>query len=94
MPAGDAVLIMVAAFLGPLGLLIGLLTPTGGARDRHRHAGVIVTVHRQHCFFMNWFGNQQGEGVAYHLLALGLATALIIGGAGRWSLDALVTGWR
>ena len=26
MPAGVAVLIMVAAFLGPLGLLIGLLT--------------------------------------------------------------------
>ena len=45
MPAGVAVLIMVAAFLGPLGLLIGLLTPTGGARDRHRYAGVIVTVH-------------------------------------------------
>ena len=43
---------------------------------------------------MSWFGNQQGEGVAYHLLALGLTRALIIGGAGRWSLDALVTGWR
>jgi putative oxidoreductase len=39
---------------------------------------------------MNWFGAQQGEGVEYHLLALGLALALIIGGAGAWSLDALV----
>jgi uncharacterized membrane protein YphA (DoxX/SURF4 family) len=28
--------------------------------------------------------------VEYHLLALGLALALIIGGAGVWSLDALV----
>jgi hypothetical protein len=28
--------------------------------------------------------------VEYHLLALGLAIALIVGGAGAWSIDALL----
>jgi uncharacterized membrane protein YphA (DoxX/SURF4 family) len=28
--------------------------------------------------------------VEYHLLALGLAIALIVGGTGAWSIDALL----
>jgi putative oxidoreductase len=39
---------------------------------------------------MNWFGDQHGEGFEYHLLALGLAIALVINGAGAWSMDALI----
>src|SRR5258707_7855799 len=38
-------------------------------------------------FFMNWAGNQKGEGFEYHLLAIGLALAVIISGAGKWSID-------
>jgi hypothetical protein len=36
--------------------------------------------------FMNWFGTQQGKGFEYHLLALGIASALLIMGVarGRW----------
>jgi putative oxidoreductase len=49
----------------------------------------IIRVHRPHGFFMNWFGNQQGEGFEFHLLAIGLAVAVIVGGAGL-SLDACV----
>ncbi|HEY7652769.1 MAG TPA: hypothetical protein VIG07_08110 [Methylomirabilota bacterium] len=49
---------------------------------------VAIRVHRPHGFFMNWFGNQKGEGFEFHLLAIGLALALILGGAGLWSLDA------
>ena len=37
---------------------------------------------------MNWFGNQKGEGFEYHLLALGIAIALVLGGARLWSIDA------
>src|SRR5712691_7563263 len=47
----------------------------------------IITVHWPHGFFMNWYGNQKGEGFEYHLLALGIAMALIIMGGGAWSLD-------
>ena len=36
---------------------------------------------------MNWFGNQEGEGYEYHLLAIAIAAALMIQGGGRWSVD-------
>ncbi len=50
----------------------------------------MVKVHWQFGFSLNWTGNQQGEGVEYHLLALGLAIALMIAGAGAWSLDGFL----
>ena len=37
-----------------------------------------------------WSGTQQGEGFEFHMLALGLAVALILNGAGMWSLDAMI----
>ena len=54
--------------------------------------GAIVSGHWQHGFFMNWFGTQQGEGFEYHLLAIGLAVALVLNGAGVWSLNAVIAG--
>ena len=50
----------------------------------------IFKVHRPPGFFMNWSGEQKGEGFEFHLLALGLAVAVIVGGAGAWSLGALL----
>jgi putative oxidoreductase len=39
-----------------------------------------------------WFGDKQGEGFEYHLLALGIAIVLIIGGGGAWSVDGALAG--
>jgi putative oxidoreductase len=36
---------------------------------------------------MNWGGNQKGEGFEYHLLALAIAFAVMVGGSGALSLD-------
>jgi len=55
---------------------------------------VAITVHWPQGFFMNWYGNQKGEGFEYHLLALGIAITLIIVGAGAWSLDGALAGPR
>jgi uncharacterized membrane protein YphA (DoxX/SURF4 family) len=41
----------------------------------------VLTTHTPHGFFMNWYGNQKGEGFEFHLLAIGIALALILGGA-------------
>lgn len=90
-PAPLAFLAIVAELLGPLGLAAGLLTRLAALGIAAIMLVAILTVHRQHGFFMNWFGNRQGEGFEYHLLALGLAVALIISGGGAWSLDALIT---
>ena len=49
-----------------------------------------LTVHASNGFFMNWAGNQKGEGFEYHLLALGLALVVILSGAGKWSIDRLL----
>ena len=49
--------------------------------------GAIFMVHLPNGFFMNWFGNQAGEGFEYHLLAIGMAAALMIAGGGKWSVD-------
>jgi putative oxidoreductase len=49
--------------------------------------GAIFMVHLPNGFFMNWFGQKAGEGFEFHLLAIGMAVALIITGGGRWSVD-------
>jgi len=85
-----AVLAITAEFLGPLGLAVGLLTRVAALGIAAVMLGSILTVHRQHGFFMNWYGNQQGEGFEYHLLAMGLAVALVLSGPGAWSLDAVI----
>jgi len=46
-----------------------------------------LTSHNQNGLFMNWFGNQKGEGFEFHLLAIGIAIALIIQGGGKFALD-------
>jgi putative oxidoreductase len=43
--------------------------------------------HVQHGFFMNWFGQQQGEGFEYHILVIGICLALLIKGGGALSVD-------
>jgi putative oxidoreductase len=91
-PTGSALLAIAAEFLGPLGLAVGLLTRVAAFGIACVMLVAIITVHWPHGFFINWYGNQKGEGIEYHLLALGIAITLIIVGAGAWSLDgALAT---
>ena len=84
---------IAAEFLGPLGLAVGLLTRVAAFGIVCVMLVAIIMVHGRHGFFMNWFGTQPGEGIEYHLLVLGIATALIIMGAGTGSVDgALAAG--
>ena len=41
-------------------------------------------------FFMDWFGKQRGGGYEYHLLVMGIVLALLMTGAGKWSVDRIV----
>jgi putative oxidoreductase len=93
-PAILAALAIAAEFLGPLGLAVGLLTRVAAFGIACVMLVAILTVHWPNGFFMNWYGNQKGEGFEYHLLALGIAIALIIVGAGAWSLDGALAGSR
>ena len=89
-PMPLALLAIAAEFLGPFGLLAGLLTRVAAFGIACVMLVAILTVHAKVGFFMNWFGTQKGEGFEYHLLALGIALALILGGAGLWSIDGLL----
>ena len=83
-------LVIASEFLGSLGLIAGFATRLCAFGTFSVMAGAIFIVHRPNGFFMNWFGNQAGEGFEYHLLALGMAVALIIAGGGRWSVDSIL----
>ncbi|MBL8843218.1 MAG: DoxX family protein [Planctomycetes bacterium] len=82
-----ALLVIAIEFLGPIALAIGALTRLAALGMVAVMVGAIATVHASHGFFMNWSGAQQGEGFEYHLLVIGIALALLTGGAGRFSLD-------
>ena len=53
--------------------------------------GIIYTTQLEHGFFMNWFGNQAGEGYEYSLLVIGLALTIMVNGSGKWSIDKLIS---
>ena len=87
-PGFLAVLAIAAEFLGPIGLAVGFLTRIAAFGIACVMVVAVVTVHWSHGFFMNWTGNEEGEGFEYHLLALGIAITLMIIGAGAWSVDS------
>lgn len=89
-PAPLALLVIVAEFFGALGLITGLLTRVAALGILCDMLGAVILVHWPNGFFMNWTGKQAGEGFEYHLLAIGISLALIIRGAGRWSLDGII----
>jgi putative oxidoreductase len=92
-PVFFAVLAILAEFLGGLGLLVGLSSRIAAFGIAVNMLVAIFLVHAQNGLFMNWSGNQRGEGFEYHLLALSLTLLIVVRGAGAWSLDRLLEGW-
>ncbi len=90
-PAPFGFLAIMAEFLGGLGLIVGALSRVAAFGILANMVVAIATVHWSNGFFMNWAGNQKGEGFEYHLLAIALALAVIINGAGAVSIDRVYT---
>jgi putative oxidoreductase len=87
LPAAVAFLVIAAESFGALALILGFLGRVGAFGILCVMLGAIFTVHLQNGFFMNWYGNQQGEGFEYHLLAIAMALAVLIKGSGALSVD-------
>lgn len=86
-PAALAVLVIAAESFGALGLIVGLFARVAAFGLLCNMAGAVALVHWRNGFFMNWMGKQAGEGFEYHLLAIAMSLAILIQGAGRWSID-------
>lgn len=82
-----ALLAILAEFFGGLALMFGLATRLAAAGIGTVMLVAMLTTHLQHGFFMNWSGNQKGEGIEFFILAIGISLALVVGGGGAWSID-------
>ena len=89
-PALFAFLAIMAEGLGSLGLITGFLTRIAAFGVAVNMVVAVYMLHWQNGFFMNWFGNQKGEGFEYHLLVIAMAIALIIKGGGAVSVDKAI----
>lgn len=89
-----ALLVVLAEFLGSLGLIVGALTRIAALGIGSVMVGAIFMVHLPNGFFMNWSGKQAGEGFEYHILAIGMALALMLRGAGALSIDRSLSSKR
>jgi len=91
MPFLIALLVILAEFVGSIGLILGLGTRFMAFSVGLTMAGAaILGGHIHNGFFMNWFGMQKGEGIEYFILVVGLALAVLIGGSGKLSVDNLI----
>ena len=90
-PAVFAFLAIAAEFFGGLGLIVGLLGRVAAFGIACNMVVAIVKVHTANGLFMNWGGNQKGEGFEYHLLVLAMTTAIMIVGSGAFSIDLALT---
>lgn len=92
LPYVIALLPILTEFFGAIALFLGLFTRVAALATAVNMLVAIVLVHAGNGFFMNWTGKQAGEGFEYHLLAIGLAVAVLISGAGRLSIDRAIAG--
>jgi putative oxidoreductase len=90
MPAFIAILVILGESLGALGLIVGFATRFCAMGIAATMFGAMVMVHMSNGFFMNWSGNQAGEGFEYHLLAIAAALPLMIYGGGKFSADDMI----
>jgi putative oxidoreductase len=93
-PAALAFLAIAAEFFGGLGLVVGFLGRVAAFGILSNMVVAVLMVHLPYGFFMNWAGNQKGEGFEYHLLAIALGLAILVKGSGAFSVDRLLTGPR
>jgi putative oxidoreductase len=91
-PAPLAFLAIMAEFAGGIGLIVGLLGRIAALGIICNMVVAILMVHGKFGLFMNWFGNQQGEGYEYHLLAIALGLAILVKGSGALSIDRALSG--
>lgn len=85
-----SIAIILIELFGAIGLIIGFASRIWALGLMAIMIGAICTTNMKNGFFMNWFGNQSGEGYEYHLLVIGICVAILFVGGGKYSVDSLM----
>ncbi|MFK2818582.1 DoxX family protein [Flavobacteriaceae sp. LMIT009] len=91
LPSIVAFSVIMIEFFGSISLVLGFFSRFWALSLAGMFTGIIITTQLEHGFFMNWFGNQAGEGYEYSLLIIGLALSVVVNGSGKWSIDSLIS---
>ncbi|WP_350287401.1 DoxX family protein [uncultured Croceitalea sp.] len=91
LPSLVAFSVIMIEFFGSISLILGFFSRFWALSLAGMFTGIIITTQLEHGFFMNWFGNQAGEGYEYSLLILGIAMTVLFNGSGEWSIDSLIS---
>ena len=91
LPGIVAFSVIMIEFFGSISLVLGFFSRFWALSLAGMFTGIIITTQLEHGFFMNWFGNQAGEGYEYSLLIIGLALSVVVNGSGKWSIDSLIS---
>ncbi len=83
LPAPLVYAVIAVEFIGPVLLVLGILTRVAALGIAIDMACAALLVHARNGFFMNFGGRQAGEGVEFFLLLIGIGLALTIAGPGR-----------
>lgn len=91
LPSIVAFSIIMIEFFGSISLILGFFSRFWAVTLVGMFIGIIYTTQFENGFFMNWFGNQTGEGYEYSLLIIGLALCILVNGSGKWSIDHVIS---
>ena len=89
-PSALGLLVILGESVGAVALALGLATRLSALGISAAMLGAMLMVHAPHGFFMNWFGNQAGEGLEFGILMLALSVPLVVRGGGRFAVDRLL----
>ena len=89
-----ALLVILIETFAALFILLGFATRLAALGILANFIGIVIKIHADNGFFMNWAGTQKGEGIEYFLLLFGLAIILLITGGGKASIDAALSSQR
>jgi putative oxidoreductase len=83
--------ILIEFFAG-IALILGLYTRAAALLVGLELLVGTVMLHLSNGFFMNWSGQQKGEGCEFFLLVAGIVIALVLSGGGAMAVDNLRCG--
>lgn len=93
-PAGATVLAALIECFGGLAMLAGLLVRPAALGLVVVMLVAVAKVHWKNGFFLNMSMTPgKGHGYEFNLALIGMALAVLVGGAGRYSLDRLIHAW-